>query len=497
MYRRIIDYLNKNNLLYEKQYGFRAGHSCEHALIDAHHTITESLGKKETSLLLLIDFSKAFDMVDHELMLQKLYYYGIRGIAHDWFRSYLSHRKQYVKINGSVSSIREIEHGVPQGSILGPLLFILFINDMPNIFPGAQFILYADDANIIIKGKTIKEIEDKINLLMRKLANWVQLNLLKLNTTKTKYMLISNVIKSDFNIFINGNKIERVTHDRFLGVMIDEKLSFAIHRHALAKKIANNCGVLFRARHVLNKESLNKLYFSFIQSHMVYCSNVWGLGSKNSLQNIFVSQKRAIRTMTFTKLYKKDATTGNYTYGHTKNIFKTYGFLCIHNLILAQALNLVHKIKLGTVPKPISTLLNFSNTTESCPNNNLNNTQRNRLARLDMHNTNIITHVDSNINIVAECNVRLQIQNHTFPVLGPKIYNHYVSKANASGSNLLGNTSKPMKHENLFLNGFKNRMKLFILELQSGGSEIHWEPNNFLLYNISNRNVVLRSDTLL
>ena len=173
MYRRVIDYLNKNNLLYDKQYGFRAGHSCEHALINAHHTITESLGKKEIALLLLIDFSKAFDMVDHELMLQKLYYYGIRGIAHDWFRSYLSHRKQYVKINGSMSSIKDIEHGVPQGSILGPLLFILFINDMPNIFPGAHFILYADDANIIITGKTIKEIEEKINLLIPKLSNWV------------------------------------------------------------------------------------------------------------------------------------------------------------------------------------------------------------------------------------------------------------------------------------------------------------------------------------
>ena len=171
MYRRTIDYLNKNNLLYERQYGFRAGHSCEHALIDAHHTITEGLGKKETSLLLLIDFSKAFDMVDHEIMLQKLYYYGIRGVAHGWFRSYLSQRKQYVKLNGSISTTNDLQHGVPQGSILGPLLFILFINDMPNIFPGAHFILYADDANIIIKGKTTKDIENKLNILIPKLIN--------------------------------------------------------------------------------------------------------------------------------------------------------------------------------------------------------------------------------------------------------------------------------------------------------------------------------------
>ena len=127
---------------------------------------------------------------------------------------------------------------------------------------------------------------------------------------------------------------------------------------------------------------------------MIYCSNVWGLGSRNSLQSIFVSQKRAIRTMYFTKLYKKDSTTGNYTYGHTKNLFKMYGFLCIHNLILAQALNLVHKIKLGTAPKPISILFNFiapfDRNLES-----LNNTQCNRLARLNMDNSNIIMHTDS------------------------------------------------------------------------------------------------------
>ena len=230
---------------------------------------------------------------------------------------------------------------------------------------------------------------------------------------------------------------------------------------------------------------------------MIYCSNVWGLGSRNSLQSIFVSQKRAIRTMTFAKLYKKDATTGNYTYGHTKNIFKKYGFLCIHNLILAQALNLMHKVKLGIVPKPISTLFNFSNSTEKCPVTTLNNNQRNRLTRLDMNNTNTLMHVDRKLNIVDERKARLKLQNQCFPILGPKLYNHFVSKANVSESNLVGNPSKSIRHENLFLDGFKNRIKLFILKLQSDGNDIHWEPKNFQLYNITNRDLVLRSDTLL
>ena len=227
---------------------------------------------------------------------------------------------------------------------------------------------------------------------------------------------------------------------------------------------------------------------------MVYCSNVWGLGSKNSVQSIFISQKRAIRTMSFTKLYKKDATTGSYTYGHTKNILKKYGFLCIHNLILSQALNLVHKIKLGVVPKPISMLFNFGNSTEKSPKTILNNTQTNRLARLGMNNNNIIMHVNRNLNIIEEPKVRLNIQNKCFSILGPKLYNHFVSKANVSEPNGLGSSSKSLKHENLFLNGFRNRLKLFILKLQSEGSDIHWEPENFQLYNIASRNLVLRSD---
>ena len=333
MYCRIVTFLNNNKLINNRQYGFRAAHSCEHALLDAQNVLTRTLDQKETALLLLIDFSKAFDMVDHNLILQKLNYYGIRGIAHEWFKSYLSDRKQYVCINGKTSNIDNLSHGVPQGSILGPLLFLIFINDLPNIFPFAHFILYADDANIIVTGRTIEEIENKINTLIPELTRWVGLNSLKLNTTKTKYMLISNTLNHDFKIVIHNQEIARVKEERFLGVLIDDKLTFKSHRIALAKKIANNCGVLFRARHMLNKKSLAALYYSFIQSHMIYCVCVWGLGNKTSINSIFVSQKKALRAISFTKLYKKDKITGTYTYGHTKKMFKEYGFQSIHNYI--------------------------------------------------------------------------------------------------------------------------------------------------------------------
>ena len=184
MYTRVYEFLSLNNILIDNQFGFRKGRSCEQALLTAQNEISISLSKKQISLLILIDFSKAFDMVDHDVLLEKLYRYGIRGIAHEWFKSYLKGRKQYVTINGKKSSTLDMLYGVPQGSILGPLLFILYINDIPNINKECTFILYADDANILISGQTIAEIEGKFNSLAKNLEIWVNTNGLALNLKK-------------------------------------------------------------------------------------------------------------------------------------------------------------------------------------------------------------------------------------------------------------------------------------------------------------------------
>ena len=234
--KTVTKFFESNNTIYKGQYGFRPKHSCEHALLDAQNYLLHTLDKKEIALLLLIDFSKAFDMVDHDILLKKLYFYGVRGLAHDWLRSYLFDRSQYVFLNGKKSSTRKLEFGVPQGSILGPLLFVLYINDLPNIDKSIHFILYADDANIVVTGKTLEIIQKKIQKFIPQLLNWINSNALKLNIDKTKYMLFSNTSKYDINIEINDTKIKRVTQDKFLGVLIDEKLTWAAHKVAIAKK---------------------------------------------------------------------------------------------------------------------------------------------------------------------------------------------------------------------------------------------------------------------
>ena len=178
---------------------------------------------------------------------------------------------------------------------LGPLLFIIYINDMPQISNLAQFILYADDANIIVTGKSLREIEQTISNLIPLLLDWISCNGLKLNIKKTKYIIFSNHPKHDINITISNTKIERKTSERFLGIIMDENLNWNVHRSALASKISRNAGIMFKLRGTVPQTLLKTLYYSFVQSHLCFCPSVWGLGSQNSLTKIFSAQKKAIR----------------------------------------------------------------------------------------------------------------------------------------------------------------------------------------------------------
>ena len=184
MYNRLSKFLESNNSIYESQYGFRSGRSCEHAILNAQNLLLNSLSKQQVSLLLLIDFSKAFDMVDHSILLNKLEHYGITGIAFKWLESYLCNRKQFVSVNGKDSEISTLKYGVPQGSILGPILFLIYINDIPEIAQYAKFILYADDANIILTADSIEQINVQLKQLSNDLVKWVNANGLALNLKK-------------------------------------------------------------------------------------------------------------------------------------------------------------------------------------------------------------------------------------------------------------------------------------------------------------------------
>ena len=186
MCNRLTMHFKQTDSLYNQQFGFRAGHSCEHAILTAQSNILRALDRSHIALLLLIDFSKAFDMVDHSALLKKLEHYGIRGAALSWLQAYLANRSQYVNLGTARSVPWFLKYGGPQGSILGPLLFIIYINDLPGITNIAEFIFFADDANIIITGTDMAEIVNKLESVIPKKEIWVDTNGLKKKIKKTK-----------------------------------------------------------------------------------------------------------------------------------------------------------------------------------------------------------------------------------------------------------------------------------------------------------------------
>ena len=295
--KRLSNFLESNNSIYENQYGFRSGRSCEHALLNAQNLLLESLSKRQVSLLLLIDFSKAFDLVEHDILFNKLEHYGIRGPALKWLKSCLSNRKQFVSINGSESSMQIMEHGVPQGSILGPLLFIIYINDIPEIAQFAKFILYADDANIILTADTIEQINEQLEILSKNLLKWVTSNGLVLNLKKTKYMIFTQTRYTELPrpLIISDTFIEQKHESRFLGVIMDDKLKWSQHITSVQSKMSRYVGFMYKIKKYLPLNARIQIFHSFVQSHVHYCSLVWGFSSKSYIETLFAKQKKRLR----------------------------------------------------------------------------------------------------------------------------------------------------------------------------------------------------------
>ena len=296
MYNRLIDYLETYKILVYYQFGFRKNHSSYMALMSLMDQLIFSLENKKHVIGLFLDFSKAFDTVDHDIMLCKLSYYGIRGNALKWFESYLRGRQQYVTYNGVSSMKNTISCGVPQGSILGPLLFLLYINDLSAACKFSSPILFADDTNLFFSGTNMEIMEKEINEELIHISLWLKINKLSLNVKKTHYMVfIKSKIIHDLNIKINNESIDEIEKTKFLGVIIDNKLNWKEHIAYIAGKLSRGIGMIIKARHYLNKDALLSLYNGFIYPYLTYCNQVWGATFTTNLKRLEILQNKIVR----------------------------------------------------------------------------------------------------------------------------------------------------------------------------------------------------------
>ena len=317
------------------QYGFQPNRSTEHAILELQDRIMKIMTNKKCCVGVFMDLSKAFDTLDHKILLDKLEHYGIRGIAHDWFRNYLTNRKQYVNINGTSSGQLPITCGVPQGSILGPLLFLIYVNDLANVSKNAITILFADDTNTIYEGTSYDELMITVQDDLKDISNWFKTNKLALNETKTKFMIFHtrfNKPPDSFKIVLNNVDLERVDNTKFLGVLIQENLGWKTHIDYICDRVSRATSILARLKHYLPKSALLLIYNSLCISHMMYAISVWGEAPKSNIDRMIKLQKKGLRHVTNSKYN-----------AHTEPLFKLEKMLQLHDLFKLQCVKLVHK----------------------------------------------------------------------------------------------------------------------------------------------------------
>lgn len=244
---------------------------------DALNTITNliynQLDKSSPIAITFLDLAKAFDTVDHKILLDKLYNYGIRGKAHKLIKSYLDNRKQRVKVNNTNSDFNTIETGVPQGTILGPLLFIIYINDMLKKIPEPSILSYADDTVVIVKGKTWTEVEEKMNNYLHKISNWLALNKLSLNTEKTVYMEFGNTCNStpkNLNIRIQDKIITSMESITYLGVTFDCNMRWEQHITNIYNRTKYLIFIFYKLAKIFTQQNFKMIYHALF--HIVRAS---------------------------------------------------------------------------------------------------------------------------------------------------------------------------------------------------------------------------------
>jgi hypothetical protein len=345
---RLLNYLSKHGLLSPTQYGFRRGKCTEDAILALTSLITGNVDSGNRCLAVFLDLKKAFDTVSVTILLQKLEMIGIRGTALSLFTDYLSGRRQRVKIAGFTSSDKIVNYGVPQGSVLGPTLFLIYINSLSNmIMEGGHVFSYADDTVLVFSGKTWDVVKTFTEAGLLKVANWLDMNLLTLNALKTNYICFCiddrTQPPTDFEIKIHKcmsiigsacscTKIDKVKNTKYLGIMLDQRLSWHAHIELIMSRTRKLIWVFKILRHVATVHLLKQIYISLAQSVISYCLPVWGGASKLKFLDLERAQRSLLKVIYF-RPYRFP----------TEDLYLSSGHLSVRKLYLLQVVLKKHK----------------------------------------------------------------------------------------------------------------------------------------------------------
>ena len=471
LYTRLYSFFTDNNVLMAAQFGFRKFHSTSYAINHSVNLINQFQNLGNHTIGIFIDLSKAFDTLDHSILLSKLEWYGVRGFAHDLLRSYLTNRYQLTNISGTYSDKEYVQYGVPQGSVLGPLLFLLYINDLINCYinPHVKFVLYADDTNIFISCATVEEGITLANDVLKHVNNYMTCNLLHINPEKSCFMHFPNKtpnitdgINKQFSetensdsceddiaesphLLIGDTKISIVNEVKFLGVTFDRKLSWNAHTDGVYKRLKCAIAIIKRIKPYIANENLKTIYFTLFESHLLYGVSVWGGIPQYKMDKIFRLQKKCLRILfgNLEQFLDKFNTCARarpfgaqilssqfYMREHTKPIFNANKILTVNNLYrYTSACELMKILKFG-YPQTLanSFILSLRN--------------------------------DRNLIILP------MLKNSQF---------HY--KASVIWNDLIKPLKIPSVHEiNIYI--FKRKLKQYLLDHQEAGDHSIWETFN-------------------
>ena len=357
MYNRLEGYLEHNKLIYDLQFGFRKKFSTDHALLSITEQIKNNFQNKNFSCGVFVDLEKAFDTVNHKILISKLKHYGFQDKTLSWLTSYLSNRTHKVTLNGEISDPKPVTCGVPQGSILGPLLFLIYINDMNKAIQNSQVYHFADDTNLLFSHKNEKTLKKIANKDLQNLYEWLCANRLSLNVAKTEFMIFRPPHKQLTNrvvLKLNRTKIFESTKIKYLGIILDSRLTWKEHINELSKKLNRSMGMLFKTRDFCPPSILKNLYHSIFNSHVNYGLPVWGYASDILLDKIIKAQKKAIRTITFSKYTE-----------HVAPLLKKLNILNIKDQRYLKTASLLWDLKSSTLPQSLASHFTTANSTHS------------------------------------------------------------------------------------------------------------------------------------